>query len=335
MLHDNKFWTLLSSQMKLSLYHRWVLVLLVSVVFPFVESILTSVLCGTSPPHGVGSFLGLTVLVHVVLAIIVLAGETTSSLQLTARAVEVSEDCAQCKREQVRREEAYRMVRQAFESLNTQTCSMDAQASPDSHLCEQPLCKALEPIMAEFIKNIQVVFGVTSAHYSLEVYYAPHIIPRHDGLMVTHATGYEVAFFHGANVAKEQALKLGNNSPVLLGVNWNQPSQKHISYDQTLFYQNDQPLPDLYFRRFATHPIPLACSPEHVGLLVLTSGQDEEFARDVLDTMGFLTSMIANFVYRYEECLYRWQAVRADTGADVCATPEVGRVESSRTGEAV
>lgn len=322
MLHDNKYWALLSSQLKHTVYHRWVLVLLSSVACPLVEGVLASILTGASPPQYALWLLFGTMCVHAVVVVVVLAGEHTSSLQLTASAVEVTEDCKQCKREQARREEAYRMVRRAFESLNTQTCSMDPQFSVGGHLCEQPLCKAIEPIMTEFIRNIQVVFGVTSAQYSLEVYYAQGILPRRDNIAaVMHPADYELACFCGANVAKEQALELQNNSPVLLGRIWDKPSQKHISYDHTLFYQNNQQLSDVYFHRFATHPIPYACSPEHCGLLVLTSRQDEEFAEDVLDTMGFLASMIANFVYRYSACVYQWKAAHADVATEVCAAP--------------
>jgi hypothetical protein len=51
-----------------------------------------------------------------------------------------------------------------------------------------------------------------------------------------------------------------------------------------------------------------------MGVLVLTSTQDDPFADDVLETLQFVASIVSNFVSSFEECYThsnRFKAVKA------------------------
>ncbi len=47
---------------------------------------------------------------------------------------------------------------------------------------------------------------------------------------------------------------------------------------------------------------------------MLTSDQDDEFAPDVLDTMKFMASLVANYVSSYNRCV--WEHVNAQDRSD-------------------
>src|SRR3989304_2000821 len=77
-------------------------------------------------------------------------------------------DLLKIKHELTRRDEAYRMVRSAFDALNKQVCDM--LGSP------MPFSDGLSPIVEKFTASIWTVLGCTSNRYTIEAYFEDYII---------------------------------------------------------------------------------------------------------------------------------------------------------------
>jgi hypothetical protein len=122
-------------------------------------------------------------------------------------------------------------------------------------------------------------------------------------------------FFYSPQIERTAPQQMTNSSPVNLGVAKAVPTVQHVSADRALFYDGDALKPEVYFRRYATLPFPLACSPDFLGILVLTSDQDNPFAEDVLETMRFMSSLVANYVTSYNRCAmaYEQDVARRET----------------------
>jgi len=134
-------------------------------------------------------------------------------------------------------------------------------------------------------------------------------------------------FFYSPNGLDPCApvLKLGSRAPHRWGWKRGLPGYCHIENDKDLFYENGKPASTLYFRTFATVPVYLACAPQQIGLLVLTSMQTEPFAGDALDTLQFLASLVSQYVAAHNRCVEEWSAwARAQQQTPHYRTPATG-----------
>ncbi len=286
---------------------NWWVVFLATVVLPTLTGALASVWTAAWNTGFSGISLALLLIVfaaQLIFAALVLVGQTHSPLQALVTAHDSQELLERREQELARRDRAYQMIREAFEQLNSQTCSIEYPG--DEHLCESRFGDSVRPIVDKFIANIDVVFGVECPRFSFEIYLQDGVVgvdgepsPEHP------TTGLRQVLFHSTHATAEQALALTNDSPITTGVAAAVPEKFDVSQRQAVFYQHGKAKPGVYFQKVATCPIPLACSIDNspAGLLVITSMQDMPLAPDVSAIMEFVASMIANFAYRYNACL--------------------------------
>lgn len=196
------------------------------------------------------------------------------------------------KKEMVRRDEGYRMVRSAFDALNSQFCNMGEN--------ESTFWEGLCPIVGEFTASMWTVLGCTSNRYTIEAYfeYEPEGGTHHS------LSGNSMVFFASPTVYPEQAIQLDNRHPAIL--NWHTGvgrDQNEISNLPSYYFPDGKRDPDLYFNRYAVVSIPTQCQSGRLGLLVLTADQEEPFAANVLDTLDFLATIVSAYHTKHEDCL--------------------------------
>lgn len=306
MVKSNRFWGALKTSVAATKWVQIFVLFLVTFLFPIAEGILASLWTSAASDARTttGWCLFIIALLHLILGLYVLLGKAVCPESVLAQAVEIEDELKSKDHELKRREKGYRLVRAAFERLNTQTCAIQLGGSAEAW-CKGGFEAGLSPIVATLLQNVDTVLGVKSSVYSVEVYLINYLVPPCDP-----KTQNEIGlhFFYGASVSRAQALSLLTTqcSPAILGFQSGVPYQQPITSNKHLFYDGNAPKECVYFRHFATTPIYPACNPggDTLGVLILTSMQDEEFAPDVLDTLGFFASIISNYLYSYEKCYY-------------------------------
>ena len=304
MLDFNEFWIALKKRLFWSAAARFLVALAVSVALPIMEGLLINLY--TSAPESAKplfwKFLIVIALIHLGLAIILLISEFNPPEVKLAKAVEVQEKADKAATELRRREQVYRMVRECVKVLTRKTCDLPREAPPrQDDWCQQGFESGLRPIVDVIVANINTTLGVKSSRFTIEIHLQPWF-PRGVEDIEDH-NDHCLRYFYGSADQAEQVGRLTNESPVRWGHTWDIPNQLHIQQDKNVFYENDVPKQNLYFQRFATCPISTACSEDdRMGVLVLTSMQDEPFAEDILDTLQFIGSIVSNYVSAYADC---------------------------------
>jgi hypothetical protein len=313
MLKFNEYWIALKRRLFWSAAARFLVALAVSVALPIMEGLLINQY--TAAPDAnkplFWKFLMVIALIHLGMAIILLIGEFHPPEVKLARAAEAQENADKTTAELRRRESVYRMVRECVTALTRKTCDLprhggDADqgdgAAPlrQAEWCQQGFESGLQPIVDVIVANINTTLGVKSSRFTIEIHLDLFsLIGVED---IEDDNGYCLRYFHGSPDQRQKVGQLTNDAPVRWGAMWDIPNQLHIQQDQAVFYENGQPKQGLYFRRFATSPIAAACSDSRIGVLVLTSMQDEPFAEDILDTLQFIASIVSNYVSAYDDC---------------------------------
>jgi hypothetical protein len=309
MLRENKHWDALVKSLSWGSRRSFAETIIVAFAFPLVESYLVNIWTGAPDPSaGVARNLLIGVaFLHVLLGSMLLAGERTTDLKALADAVETMSNYEDLNRELNRRTKSYGMVVAAVDEFNKRTCSIDPW-------CESGFEEGLRHIINHFTQNIRTTLGVDSNKYTIEVHLDPQSVehPPHAHSICPGHNGLCLEFFTGHQVERTAPMSLTNNSPVNLALAKCVPCEQHIAADRPLFYDGDAPKAEVYFRRYAALIFPWACSSESLGVIVLTSAQDEPFADDVLETLRFMGSLVANYVSSYGRCAAERAAARAE-----------------------
>lgn len=291
-------WKLLRKAASVASGIRFVALLVTAVVFPIAECIFVNLF--TSAEEGKKWFpLAILIvigIVHLIISGLILLGELFNPLSKLIDNLEKEEKIDSLESELHRRSESYKMIRSAIDTLNLQTCDIDPTA-------EDVVETGLSPIMQKVTCSISTTLGVTSNCFSLEVYfYESYLQPfkEFDGVL------RQDYFFSPHVIHQELGLDLETRSPAYWGLERRIPGTCTIEEDKERFFENGLPAKDLYFYRLATVPINEVCSPEIIGILVLTSQQRNSFAEDVLDVMGFIASMLSQYIASHNRCVYEY-----------------------------
>jgi hypothetical protein len=309
-LKTNEFFNSLVQRLYCVVVLRVILILVTAAALPIAEGILTN-MWSAAPDESksaIWTVLMVVAVIHLLLAGVLLVGEVIGPEVKLARAAQIQEESDAVHRELRRREKAYRMVRECLSTLTKTTCTLPTIAedsNPEMQgggntWCQSGFEAGLQPIFNAIMANMATTLGVVSSQFTIEVHLQPHYIlgvDRH-----RNPNGFNLRFFSSTVFSRLQAEGLTNNSPAVFGRLWNVPNQRHISEDKASFYDRDCPKREIYFRRFATCPITPSCSDDFMGVLVLTSMQEEPFVEDVLDTLQFISSIVSNYVSAYCDC---------------------------------
>jgi hypothetical protein len=314
-LKENEFFASLVRRLYCVVALRVILILVTTAVLPIAEGVLTNMWSSAAKADKgtIWTVLLTVAAIHLLLAAILLIGELIGPEVKLARAAEVQEESKALRGELRRREEAYRMVRECLTMLTRITCDLPVVAekkTPVTHPERDTWCQAgfetgLRPVVDAIMANIATTLGVVSTRFTIEAYLKLDYIAGVE--QVSDLNGFSLRFFSSPFYDRSVTEKLTNASPALLGGTWDVPNQQHINETKAVFFEKGSPKPHVYFRRFATCPITEPCSDNRMGVLVLTSMQDEPFADDVLDTLQFISSIVSNYVSAYGDCHLDWQ----------------------------
>lgn len=324
MLGSNEFFVGLKQQLLGPPLTRILLIVLTAAVFPIAEGVLTETWSSATTSEAKKiAWTALIVIasIHIILFVVLLIIEFRAPELLLASAAEVKENATERERELQRRSTTYRMVRECLILLTRKTCDLPRHGEPQvvppqaNEWCQEGFEIGLKPIVDVVLENIMTTLGVRSTQFTFEIHIYPEYI---DGVEpIPEHNGFCLRFFSSPIYQRTVVQRLTNNAPCRLGEAWDIPNQQHIADSRALFYENDMPSADVYFRRFATCPITESCSETRMGVLVVTSMQDDSLAADVLDTMQFVSSIISNYVSAFSECYSdreQLNAVRAIIG---------------------
>ena len=148
---------------------------LIAAVFPVVECVFVNL--WTSSPKETANpiFVVLAVIVgiHCVFVLMAILEEARSrSETVLPKAFQLQEDSDKLLRELKRREMTNKLVREAFDRLNVQTCQIELSPTSDAW-CLGGFNNALWPILSPFTDNVDKALGVHGTRFSLEVYFTP------------------------------------------------------------------------------------------------------------------------------------------------------------------
>lgn len=313
MLTENTNWRQLKEWAAWSGRHAQAELLLTGALLPVLESLFVNLLTGAEPGKGwpYGAALGILIIAHVCFLIVALFRERTTPASASICAVEAEDKLAthtansdqeigQLQRELGRRSDTHRLIRSLFNDYNLQTCQINP-AGRDS------LCRGLSPIILRVAACIRTTLGVTSNEFSLELYCKEGAVEQ--DYSCSPVDGVRQALFYSPIYLDPcTPMRLGQRAPHRWALPRGLPGECCITSDKGLFYQDGKPADSLYFTRFATVPVLEVCTPNQIGVLVLTSTQSEPFADDVLDTMQFLATLIAQYISSHNRCAWEWQA---------------------------
>lgn len=275
-----------------------------TIIFPVFEALLvnlytSAVIQGT--PSLAGPCLVAVVVLHVLLSLLLLFGEPETSGNALAGDVERDQELLAAKEELARREAAYRSFRSAFEMFNKQTCEI-------LNWCENPFQTEFDPVVQQIRDHIQTNLGVTDGRYTIELYCDVGMVetcPNQKCGRSRIAEMEQVYFYSSQQIDAKSAAALGNRSPAAVARLKDVPTTYHINEQPDIYLDRGEPRNDVYFRRFATVPVKVVCSQKSMGVLVLTSMQEQTFSPNVLDSLQFLSTIATNFVNSYNMCLGR------------------------------
>jgi hypothetical protein len=302
-----KNWIALRAAVDWTARRNWWELLLLLYGFPILIGVLTNLWTGASSDQAAipGWTLLVVAIANIVFGALVLAGDRSFPVLRVVDAIELEndlsearDDCQQLRRELERRTEAHKAVRSAFEVCNSQMCFVD----------KEPWCKGgyeceLLPVFRSLSTAMRTTFGVTAEQYTFEVHIKPDSLAPCEHELDVHNGLHLACFFSPQQVERVAPLALANESPARLGLVRNVPGIHRIDADKPLFYQGHDPKPQVYFRSYATVPLREVCSENTIGVLVLTSMQQDPFADDLLDNLNYLSSLISNFTYAFNQCI--------------------------------
>ena len=324
MSSQSSHWEPIKRSIESVINRNMVIAVVVMFLFPAAESVLVNF--WTSSPNVLNSpaFWSFIVFVgmHLVLGIMSLTGDSCAVKNLP-EAIETEEKLKEAQREIDRKTAGLRMIRGSIDSFNYSTCALNLPYS----WCESGYTNGLKPIIDNITANITSTIGITSNRFTLEIYYtidgiadwqtcnemSNSLVGMGNNMMIL---GY---YFDSQQGSRNAAVNLlySNRSPAILGTTENVPTLHQISDHPGVFMVAGKRHPDVYFNRYATVPFNFACSDTNnrLGIIVLTSMQENPFSDDALDLLGFLGSLVANYTIKYNECVWHRQNVEIQKNA--------------------
>jgi len=167
----NTNWANLKEAISLDEKPTWWALFFATLVIPNAVAILTNVWTGSGYLSSVGVALGCFVLMQIIFGIVLLRKESKNRSAVGLLA-DVNEE--RCLRDSVllelkRRTEAFKLVRLAFERLSQVPCTASISVS-ENDWYEKAFCRGLNPVMKPLVDNVQLVLGVKSQRFSLEIF---------------------------------------------------------------------------------------------------------------------------------------------------------------------
>lgn len=180
--------------------------------------------------------------------------------------------------------------------MNLQTCQF---GDSDSYA----FCNRIHPVMCSLIVDAQAVFGLKGNDFTLEVYCRENEIL--DPSRTAKIDDLKQHYFYSPTFSDPcRPIYLKHRSPAIWA--WKRggiAGQCRIDDDPKLFEGQGGTTGDLYFNRICTVPIFSPCTKDLQGVLVLTSMQQEPFAEDAIDTLQFVSSLIAQYIVVHNRCV--------------------------------
>jgi len=281
-------------------------------IFPVTEAVLASVVASTIYSNSSLTMPLICLLAvfipHLVLGVILINRSNSLPPSIVAEALEDHERLCTAENELLRRNESYKMVRAAFDALNTETCKLDEWCEDEFEIC-------LHPIIQPLMNNINTILGVSGSQYTFELHLkcdAIYFIKHSKDTLKEES--FDLVYFFGSNIDKSKAESLPKKLLLIPIFSQNVPKKQSIYDDPSVFCLTGttEPRPEIYFTRYVAHPIYEACSTNPLGVILLTSRQISDFAPDVIDTMGFISSLLSRFIFAYNECLTSRMNYRTD-----------------------
>lgn len=299
MNNPTPYWEAIKGQLRVTSVVQTSMIVLVSAIFPIVENVLTSKWFGSPAAPLAGWCLLLVGCLHLLFTLLVIINEGSRRPDYLAQAAEDAETLRKTRAELARRENAYKLVRQAFDQLNASAC--DVSFGTRDAKCNEGYRRGLEPILNALVDNGDVILGVSSRRFSLQVAFRNGFMSigggsssERDLLYVDHVVGEDLSC---SSMTLEEMHILAVYCFHM----------KQFTGDMSVIPNNVHPLElkdGKRLDRIACVPIYRPCTDYQVGELILASAQDTPFADDVLTTLQFFSSIIAKFTEKYVECVW-------------------------------
>ena len=234
----------------------------VGAILPIIESVLCSLLAAA----GIGNqgilvaCMLLTVgLLHVLLLIGLLFGETDENGKQTILAAEIGNELENTKTELARRKTAYRSFRTAYSKLNNEVCRI-------KDWCQEGFQDEFDSIIQVIRNDIRTTLGVTHDQYTIEIICDEDVVEccskRGNGTR-PRIGGMELVYFSSVReVTEDMAVALNQHAPASIGRHKDVAMQQTVLGAPESYIENGEPKKGVYFCRWAAVPVKMICSEE-------------------------------------------------------------------------
>jgi len=295
-----------------------IVTMFVGVVFPIIEAILLELEFPTGRPLALWLSLGSVSVLHLALAIILTIRATKQESLHSIEALESLIHLDTLEEELAKKREAYRLAREVFETLNVRTCRLQdfSEEVPENYdWCEEGLEPGLSNLMSTLVDNRSSLLGVVGSQWTIEIYLDPvsiqHPSEANDAEQTIRYQRVWVRCSEGLLTCTDAKVTYqAQEYPVGIACTNKDGFVRTLEEDRHLLPKTDDGELDpsrVYYTRYAVQPFLVACSEEDIlGTIFATAEQDASFNEDILDTLRFYGAVIANFVYAYGECMWKY-----------------------------
>ena len=177
-------------------------------------------------------------------------------------------------------------------------------ANPWKSFLDAPyaFCRGMHPVIEPLILDIRTALGITTNAFTIELYCregtVSHVTECHSPTNLR-----QEYFYSPVSVGPCVPYSLGNRAPHEWGIRRSVAGICRVHDDTNLFYENGKPCSSLYFRTFCTIPVYAVCTTNIIGVLVVTSMQEEALAVDALEVLQFIASLISQYIASHNRCV--------------------------------
>ena len=282
--------------------------LITGAILPILECIFVNLLTGVKDGERAWPYV-LTLVVlglaHAGLLAMQLLPDANYPIQCVADAIEATDKVKELELDVARKQRIHNALRSAVDALNLQTCDMNP-------LGRDAFVNGIHPIFCSLISEASQILGVRSNEFTIE-FYSEVIAVLMDSGCACIGNFRQQYYYSPTGFDPCRPVRLGQRSPCTWGAARRVPGICRVADDQSFFYENGRRPDDLYFQMICTVPVHQTCSDVPIGLLVLTSMQEEPFASDVTETMQFVASLISQYIAAHNRCVMEWQQRRTTT----------------------
>lgn len=187
---------------------------------------------------------------------------------------------------------------QVMQQLNSQTCELGEYA--ENHLCSDGVANGVGKLLSPLTQNINVLLGTPTSNALVGIYLEHYRSLEHDDwvrstIVLSDTLGARELI--PSNLMESDDL-ISPHLDVFSAIRW---SERNFEFHEALIRDENGRQLTMY-----CSPMPVACDEDSIlGVLFILLPRKEDRVLDLPENMTIFGRVIANWVYRYNDCVLR------------------------------